>query len=416
MARSSTFAKQKQVTPTRVVIVGGGAAGLFCAAQLPEEMEVHILERLETVGRKVLVTGNGRCNLSNTGANTGGYNGDAAFASTVLKEASVEETMALFFALGLDVVADDAGRFYPTSHQAKSVVNVLTRTCEKKNVTFHADCTVTDIESPVGSHPYLLQTTQGTIEAEIVILATGGHCERTPGFSTTGYALAEQLGHKIVPQFPAIVQLITEEPDKAQLKAKGSRAVGKISIELDGVCVASSSGEILFTEYGLSGICTMEVSRYVSEFISQGKAGSMVAVLDLMPWRTEQELKKRLERLIRQGVSRRSVLDGFLPLSISRMIAHKAGSSTDTMAKLTKEWRMTLTGTKNYDFAQITCGGIDTREISPVTMQSKKHENLYLLGEMLNVDGSCGGYNLQFAWSTALLAAKKIIENETNND
>lgn len=407
----------------KVVIIGAGAAGLMCASQLPLSMDVTVLERMDSTGKKLLATGNGRCNLTNRKAEKtpeAFYHGDSAFAGQVIRSCPPSVVLDKFLRLGLDTVTEPgSGLVYPASYQAKSVWHILNYRCELNHVNFVTGCTVRQIlpdADPFSDFTYLIKTDRGDFPAHYVVLAAGGRSGTGLGSDGSAYALASALGHTVTPQFPALVQLKSSSKYPKQLK--GTRVRGRLTIEIDATRRGEQEGEILFTAYGLSGICTMELSRLVSEACAKDPACRITGILDLQPGRELAELKAVLSANVRSGFAPEMALSGMLPLKLALLIGAQAGNDTDRMAEITKSWRLPLTGTLGFPHSQVTCGGVATAQVKNVTLESKLHPNLYLLGELLNTDGDCGGYNLQFAWSCGILAAGDITlkyNNENRN-
>lgn len=412
--KESTEAERRLLRSKKVVIIGAGASGLFCASSFPRGMDITVLEQLPQPGKKLLATGNGRCNLSNLKAQTDArrhYHGDPAFAAEVVTHCPPGLTALTFGSFGLQT-ALEGDLVYPASFQAKSVLHILRYQCTLNKVRLVTNCPVKQIlpTNGVASHPYRICTSKGDFPADYVVVSTGGRCNESLGSNGSGYNLVKELGHHIVPPYPALVQLCSDS--KYPRKLKGIRVRAKLTIEINGQARGESAGEILFTDYGLSGICTMELSRLVSKEWMINPGSRIVAVLDLLPeWTDTETLKQTLQAYLHNGFAPEDVLTGMLPIPLAQIIAAQAQKDTDKMAHIARHWRLVITDTRGFSYAQVTCGGADTAQVNPATLESKLHKGLYLLGELLNVDGDCGGYNLQFAWSCAYLAAQNIIKD-----
>ncbi len=396
------------------LIIGGGASGLAACIQAKRQYHlsrVCVLERMPRVGKKLLVTGNGRCNLSNLNAEPASYS-NPDFASGALGRFDVRSTTDFFESLGLYTVADSEGRVYPMSGTASSVLDALRQEAERIGVAIICDKTVSGIEKR--GERFILNS--GEFTAEKVIVASGGMAASVHGSDGSGYKLLESLGHKIVTVLPALVQLRCKNPLKS---LKGIRAAAKIGIEADGQLFAQSSGEILFTDYGISGIAAMDVSGAVSERLAACPGSRVFAVLELAPTLSEAQI----ESIITRGISRapsapvRGLLCGILPKMLAEEVCKASINYSPSLCAsdlkiediasiscAVKRFRLELSGTNGFRDAQICIGGADTQEFCFTTLESCKVKNLYACGEVLNVHGACGGYNLQWAWSSGRLA------------
>ncbi len=423
------------MTEFDLIIVGGSASGLCAAIQAARTnsaMSVAVLERMPRVGKKILATGNGRCNLSNINAAAHPYH-NAAFAKTALAKYDVEKTLAFFKSLGLLTVTDSEGRIYPMSNTAASLLDALRFEAERLNVKTLCNTAVKGVKKlPDGR--FSLNCTQtmpvpegaksnGIIHtaffADKLIIAAGGKASPAHGSDGSGYELLRQLGHHITPLFPALVQLITDSTAPKQMK--GIRVSAMISVETDGVAAAATGGEVLFTEYGLSGIAAMEVSRVVSSHFASGGTVGCFAVLDLAPALTKEELTVFIKDIVLNNpvLPIEKLLAGVLPGRVGQVVCKMAGlreftekAGTLTTQQLTavvntlKALRFEVQGTRGFDQAQVTAGGAAVSEFNADSMQSRDVDNLYACGEILDVDGGCGGFNLQWAWSSGLLAGE----------
>ena len=393
-----------------VGVIGGGASGMAAAlaAAENEKVQVVLFERQARLGRKLQATGNGRCNLTNLHAGEKGYHGDTAeFAGAALQAFDVTQTLNWFRSLGLFTVAEDSGRVYPYSDQANSVVDVLRFGLEKENIRQELGFEVTKIRRKDGG--FSVENGERAVFCDRVVIACGGLAGTKLGGSMGGYQLLRSFGHRMTKLRPALVQIKCGWNGVSALK--GVRANCHAAILRDGVLHSESSGEIQFTEYGLSGPVIFEVSRDVC----QGK-GSWNCRLDFLPEITGEELNKELKRRRATGLSVEELLTGILHNRLGRVLTKNAGiSGNRTIASLSDEeieavcanvkaFEVQLTETLGMDSAQVTAGGIVTDEFDPNTMESKKVPGLYACGEVLDIDGDCGGYNLQWAWSSGRCA------------
>lgn len=393
-----------------VGIIGGGASGMaaaLAAAQYPNT-QVILLERQSRVGRKLGATGNGRCNLTNLHAGAGGYHGEnPAFAGPALERYPVEETLNWFRALGLFTVAEDSGRVYPYSDQANSVVDVLRFALEKPNIRQELGFEVEKVKKT--SEGFQISGNGQTIDVDRLIIACGGLAGTKLGGSMSGYKLLRGFGHHCTKLRPTLVQLKTGWAGVAGLK--GVRANCHAAIYHDGALHRESTGEIQFTEVGLSGPVMFEISRDAC----QG-SGEWICSLDFLPQWEEEALLRELLRRQETALPASELLTGILHNRLGRVLTQAAGISPNRQiselskvqlqeaAAQVKSFEVSLTEPLGMDAAQVTAGGICTSEFDENTMESRLVPGLYACGEVLDIDGDCGGYNLQWAWSSGRLA------------
>lgn len=391
-------------------IIGGGASGMAAAlaAAENEKTQVVLFERQARLGRKLQATGNGRCNLSNLNAMAGGYHGDEAdFAAAALNAFSAEQTLRWFRGLGLFTVAEESGRVYPYSDQANSVVDVLRFALEKENIRVELGFEVTKIRKK--DDRFLVEGGERSVCCDRVIVACGGLAGTKLGGSMAGYQLLRSFGHKMTKLRPALVQLKCGWNGVAALK--GVRANCRAQILRDGAIHSQSSGEIQFTEYGLSGPVIFEVSRDAC----YGR-GEWVCKLDFLPDISENELRSELENRRNSKLSVEELLTGILHNRLGRVLTKAAGISGNrsisnlsdeelaAVCRTVKAFEVGLTEPMGMDSAQVTAGGMVTAEFDPATMESRLVPGLYACGEVLDIDGDCGGFNLQWAWSSGRCA------------
>lgn len=393
-----------------VGIIGGGASGMaaaLAAAQYPNT-KVILLERQSRVGRKLGATGNGRCNLTNLHAGASAYHGeDPAFAAPALGRYPVEETLCWFRALGLFTVAEDSGRVYPYSDQAGSVVDVLRFALEKPNIRQELGFEVEKIKKT--SEGFQISGNGQIIDVDRLIIACGGLAGTKLGGSMSGYKLLRSFGHHCTKLRPTLVQLKTGWSGVAGLK--GVRANCHAAIYHNGVLHQESTGEIQFTELGLSGPVMFEISRDAC----QGQ-GEWTCCLDFLPQWEEETLLQELLRRQKTALPASELFTGILHNRLGRVLTQVVGISPNRQiselscqqlqeaAAQVKGFEVSLTEPLGMDAAQVTAGGICTSEFDENTMESRLVPGLYACGEVLDIDGDCGGYNLQWAWSSGRLA------------
>ena len=393
-----------------VGIIGAGASGMAAALAAAENpnVQVLLLERQARVGRKLQATGNGRCNLTNLHALDGGYHGQSpAFAQPALAAFDPQATLAWFRSLGLYTVAEPSGKVYPYSDQANSVVDVLRFALEKPNITLYAGFEVQKVRrEPEG---FSVSDAEQTLYCDKLIVACGGLAGTKLGGTMAGYKLLGKLGHKATRLRPALVQLKSAWGEVTALK--GVRANCHIQILHDGVLHRSSNGELQFTEYGISGPVVFEVSRDVC-----AEKGRWTARMDFLPDWTEAQLYEELLHRSTGNLPMDELLTGILHNRLGRVLTKAAGVKGKQVARqlteqealqvccAVKAFELELTEPMGMDSAQVTAGGVITDQFDEQTMESRLVPGLYACGEVLDIDGDCGGYNLQWAWSSGRCA------------
>ncbi|MCI8553581.1 MAG: aminoacetone oxidase family FAD-binding enzyme [Clostridiales bacterium] len=415
--------------PYDMAIIGGGAAGLSAAVfacraaaargMTEGKLSVLVLEKGARVGRKLLATGNGTCNLANTEAAPERYHGrNAAFVAPALQRLPAGEVCRFFSSLGVECVTRENGRVYPRCLQAGAVLDCLRLEMQANGVEERCGTPVTALRQRGGG--FELLTGGGDLcRARRVLVCTGGAASPSLGGSSDGYALLGGLGHSRSALFPTIVQVRT---DPSLVKAvRGIRVDARVSFQLDGRELAAERGELLFTEYGLSGPVVMQISRCVGEW-ERKKQGRLTAVLDLLPDLDREETTALLIRRRRlKGRTLEQYLTGFVNKRLGQTLLRAAGLGplslpaeilTDgelaQLAARLKGWELAVTGTQGFAGAQATAGGVSTAEFDPYTLQSRLAPGLYAAGEVLDIDGDCGGFNLHWAWASACLAAEAM--------
>ncbi|MBO4696896.1 MAG: aminoacetone oxidase family FAD-binding enzyme [Lachnospiraceae bacterium] len=426
-----------------VTVIGGGASGL-CAALSAREAgaEVVLLEHNDRLGRKLSATGNGKCNLGNAFLSEECYRGgDSAFVNTVFDKMSPEMVRAYLSGHGL-FLKEKRGYFYPYSEQAASVVNFFASRLKDAGVKVRLWAEVTEVLYSMNNGGSFLvryidkeSGRNEQIPCDSVIVASGGLAGDNLGAGPVGYEIAKSFGHPVTKLFPALVQLICKgagtkaisgvraEADVKLLTGNGLSAQGG-SRKGNAVRTYSESGEVLFTDYGISGIAVMQLSRYASEALQKGLEA--VLELDLMPGTDAEVLCKEFRVLAEKThtISTEDMLTGFLPKKLLYKIICEAGvraeqpfaslseAQRNAIVSQMKGFRLSVTGTKEFASAQVTAGGIELGGIDAETMESGLRKGLYFTGELLDVDGTCGGYNLQFAFATGLLAGRAAARKD----
>lgn len=404
-----------------VVIIGGGASGMTAAITAKDfGLDVAIVEGTDRIGKKILTTGNGRCNITNSLISFPFENFHSAndgFFIKSLNKFSVEDTKAFFLNLGLPIIELEKGKNYPQSLQASSVVDILKMALEEREIPVYNSYKVKSIHKSKGK--FTLSTgneDSSVIKCKKLIMACGGKSAPKTGSDGSGYTLAKSLGHSIIEPNPAIVQL---KLSHNKLKAlSGIKFNGYAEVLCDGKSIRKEFGEILFTDYGISGPPILQISREASLGCFKGK--EVKILVDMMPDKSLKELEDFLEGHF-AVFSCREVINSLIGVVNKKMIPillREAGidnlhkpcyeltwKEKKALINLMKSWEFKCVGTNGFQAAQVTTGGINTKEVDSETLKSKLVDNLYFCGELLDVDGDCGGFNLQWAWSSGFTAA-----------
>ena len=396
-----------------VAVIGGGASGMLAALTAAEDktQRVLLLERQQRLGRKLLATGNGRCNLTNTGASPANYHGeDAAFARPALEAFPPAAALAFFRSLGLLTAEEYGGRVYPLSNSANSVLDVLRLALDAAGVEQRCGESVRALRR--NDKGFTLVTDGGELGADRVIVACGGCAGASLGGVKDGYELLRPLGHRRTALHPALVQLTTA-PDYPRA-LKGVRVQCSLRLMRGGEALAESRGELQFTERGVSGPAVFDLSRTAAT-----EGGALTLHAALLPLGEEELLGLLRARREAQGALAASeLLTGMLHNRLGRMLVKYAGLGAATpLSELTekelrrvaaacRDFTLPVTGTEGFDHAQVTAGGLRTAEFDPETLESRLVPGLFVCGELLDVDGDCGGYNLQWAWASGRLAGR----------
>ena len=394
----------------RICIIGGGASGMAAALAAAENpnAQVILLERQARLGRKLLATGNGRCNLTNTHALEDHYHGeDVSFSKAALQAFTPEQTLAWFQSLGLYTVIEPSGKVYPYSDQANSVVDILRLNLERENIEVKTGFEVQKIQKTETG--FAVSGSEETLECHKLIVACGGLAGSKLGGSMAGYKLLGRLGHRSTRLRPTLVQIKSAWNGIAALK--GVRANCHVQILRDGAVFAESAGEIQFTEFGVSGPVIFEISRDVCA----GK-GNWTCRMDFLPHMLGEDLEEELNCRRKTNLPMDELLTGILHNRLGRVLTKAAGIKGKQFVKeisnaelaeviaAVKSFEIGLTEPMGMDSAQVTAGGVITDGFDPATMESRLVPGLYACGEVLDVDGDCGGYNLQWAWSSGRCA------------
>ena len=401
----------------KICVIGGGASGLTAAiAAARRGAEVLILEQKEKAGKKILATGNGRCNLTNTHMSAECFRGeDPVIIKKVLEQFGASDTCRFFGELGVLMKKRDT-YVYPRMEQSSAILEVLMMELMRLGVRILTDTRVTKIEP--GKKGFRIYTASGRqiFKADKVILSTGGRAAAKLGSDGSGYTIAKSLGHSIVPVAPALVQLRTE--GDSLKKAAGVRTECRISLYTDNRKAAEDTGELQITDYGISGIPVFQVSRFAAMALYEKQ--KVRAVLDFLPFILADEFSGLLQKrkMGREEEQAEDFMIGIFHKKLISPLLNRAGifnrmkvkemdeKKIRTIVKACKEYKVEITAANSFEQAQVCAGGVRTREINENTMESQYVPGLYITGELMDVDGICGGYNLQWAWATGYIAGE----------
>lgn len=401
-----------------VAVIGGGAAGMMAAITASEEgKKVILLEKNDAVGKKLSATGNGRCNFTNQSANdVKHYHGaEKSWIGEALARFSVEDALSFFEKIGAAPVLEEQGKYFPRCGQASAVCELLERKMKALSVQIDSRCQVENICFHAAHAEIVCE--QENVPAKHVILATGGLAAPQTGSDGFGYSIAASVGHTILPCMPVIVQMVTEKGFRKRLD--GLRIKGDAVLVVGDSPVRKESGDILFFDYGLSGPAVFQLSIPAQYAIKDGK--SAYIELDLLPDYDEHRLYNEIRwRFGQPELTVSDCLVGLLHKKLIGAVLEAAGISekeeawsvsepgSRAVCKTIKHWRHKVTQAKNWENAQATAGGISAAEVEAGTLKSKLQSKLSFCGEILDVVGDCGGFNLQWAWTSGFCTAKGI--------
>lgn len=393
---------------TDLAIIGAGASGLVAAisALRHGKCKVTVIEKLQRVGKKILSTGNGRCNLSNKNISESDYSGDTQLLSYTAKEA--ENIPEFFASIGLLCRNDDSGRIYPYSMSASSVLDALRFTAKAEGADVICDTEVKDILKI--DNGFKIVCDNAVITAKKIIMAAGGCASPSLGSSGDGYTLCKKLGHSTTKLYPALAPIRTQT--ELVKSVKGLRTPAEVSLISQGKTICRESGEVQFTDGALSGICIFNISATACQYIGNGEIS-----LDTAPDINSSELFSLIKNTtkLRSHLSSDELLTGLYHKRIGQAIIKIAGISLTELCKditdkeiravthIAKDWRFPIKAVSDWSLAQVTCGGIPACEVTD-RLESKKAHDMYICGEILNIQGKCGGYNLDWAWKSGYTA------------
>jgi len=397
------------------LIIGAGASGLISAIILARRgKRVLLLEKNSKIGKKLLATGNGRCNITNQRPTSNKFHSqNPKFIPQILDEYNYQSIRIFFKSIGLELIEAKEGKVFPMSLQALSVVELLEYSCIELGVNILCDARVNKI---INKKDFYIVTYNNTIivDTKNIVVATGNISAPQLGGVDDGLNFAKNLGHNIIKPSPALVQLTSNM--KNLKKIAGVKVDSRVSLKLKDKTI-EKDGDVLFTNYGISGLAILDISRTVIEELNYNK--NVTLTIDLMPKMSSKQLLSLLKKSIRKkGKKPLDIwLKGFInkkliayilePLKFDNLV--EKDITTQDLEKIVggiKSFKFIVNGDRGYKGAEVATGGVDTKEINPKTMESKKHKGLYFIGEVLDVDGDRGGFNLHFAWVCGMRVAK----------
>ncbi len=418
-----------------LAIIGGGASGMAaawhassCSKERGTALSIAVFERNDRAGKKLLSTGNGRCNLTNLDCSLRRFHGGSPeFCRYALERFPPTRVLTLFESIGVRCIVEEGGKVFPSSLHASSVLDALRLALEENGIRLITGVKVSALEADAGGFRIVSGSSGRSWTASGTIVAAGGKCAPATGSDGGGYGLLRAFSHALIEPLPSIVQLTTET--RLVKPLSGNKIRGAVTLVVDGRAIRTETGEILFTDYGLSGPPVLQLSGYVSRSLYEAKrgkvSGSAAVLVDFMPELDAKEVERMLHarkerfrsRSLEEfltGLFHRRLAYGLLRFATGKPLSAPVAGLTDVemgmLVRACKELPVNVTGTMPFSHAQITAGGIDTSGFDPGTMASKKVRGLFACGEVLDIDGDCGGFNLQWAWASGFLAGQSAVD------
>lgn len=408
-------------TPISIAIVGAGAAGLMAAITAARQnAKVHLYEQNKAPAKKILASGNGRCNISNAHLSSHDYFGqNPKFVQYALDNFGFSHLQKFCKSIGLLFNTLDDGRSYPLSNEAKSVALSFEAYALSCGVEIFTEHTISRVEKKGGKF-YLHTPLNVSAPYDRLLIATGSEAAPQLGGSALGYALAESLGHSLLPTYPSLVQLHIDS--SIHEKMSGVKQDAQVTLYLDGKAEEHIKGDILFTKYGISGFAILDISQKASSALLEYRRVNIG--VDLLPMFDRQNLSAQLVQMCQALPTHtiEMVLSGLIPIKIARALLEDAKINTKTPAKelhtkmakqivsKIKDWRFSIKDTHGFKHAEVSGGGVNTDEVNEKTMESFKCKGLFFAGEVLDIVGRRGGYNFHFAWASGYLAGKEMAK------
>ena len=410
------------------IIIGAGASGLVTAIVAARRgKKVLILEKNNKVGKKLLATGNGKCNITNQKPTPNRfYSQNPSFIEQSLGGYNYQSIKQFFKSIGLELIEAKEGKAFPMSLQASSVVELLVCECEQLGVTILCETEVKSVSKKNNS--YEIKHTTGKVTASSLVIATGHLSAPQLGGVDDGVNFAKSLGHKFIKPFPTLVQLTSPQKESYLKQMAGVKVESRVTLQHKNKSI-QKQGDVLFTTYGISGLAILDISRFVIEELLDKK--SIMLTIDLIPKMSKEQLlslmkkslvkksKKPLEVWMQGFINKKLIQPILEPLKLQNQTVGSISPSEmplgtsnihqlESIVENIKSFKFKVNGSQGYKGAEVATGGVDTKEVDPLTMESKKHKGLYFTGEVLDVDGDRGGFNLHFTWVCGLRAGEHL--------
>jgi predicted Rossmann fold flavoprotein len=400
-----------------IIVVGAGAAGLVASITAARAGHtVTLLEQNSKVGKKILVSGNGKCNIDNKYISAHRFHGEnSEFIKKVLEGYDFDVVEKFFTSIGLELIEGKEGKMFPMSLQASSVVELLEYEARRAGVEILCECSVTSVNKE--GNTFIVETTQDRKTSHILLLASGSPAAPQLGGSDAGYAFAVKMGHNLIPSYPSLVQLCSEE--HWVKGCAGVKVAGNAKLYANGEQITEKKGDLLFTNYGISGLAILDISREVSTRLADYEYCELS--LDLMPELSKEKLSHLLLNRIEENSNKPLSLwlQGVLNKKLIPIIFEQSKCKAKIEGELNrkevgklvyaiKNLKLSINDTKGFKGAEVATGGVNSTEVDAQTMESKLVPNLYFAGEILDVDGDRGGFNFHFAWVSGLRVAKAL--------
>lgn len=406
---------------SKILIVGGGAAGMFASIFAARNgHEVHVFEKNDKLGRKLFITGKGRCNITNACDVEELFPAvmrNSRFLYSSFYGYTNQDVIDFFESLGVRTKIERGNRVFPVSDHSSDVIRALSDEMRTQGVKVHLNTEIRNIETDKEEFQYLVLSDGAKVEGDSCIIATGGVSYRATGSTGDGHRWAQKLGHKVTELLPSLVPLEIREPWIPELQGLSLRNV-KVDVRLGKKKLFEDFGEMLFTHYGVSGPVILSASSVIGSKIDK----QLILTIDLKPALSEEQLDHRVLRDFEENKNRqfKNALGKLFPAKLIPVMIERSGIALDKkvneiskeerkqFVNLIKNFDMKIAGLRGFQEAIITRGGVSVKEVNPGTMESKLVKNLYFVGEVLDLDAVTGGYNLQIAWSTAYAAANSL--------
>lgn len=407
-----------------IIIIGGGLSGVISAIfakQKNKNIDVIILEKNEKICKKVLISGNGRCNLLNKNLNINRYHSDhfnenKKIIESIFKKFNDKKILSFFENLGILFKEEKDGKLFPITDNANSIVDVLSYELKKLGIKVFLNTEVLEIKKE--NNIFYIKTNNNNFSADKIVVSTGGCAYPQIGTTGDGYLIAQKFNHKIIKPFPSIVPLIID--CNYLKKVSGIKFDGNAKIIFNNTIVKENRGDILFTDYGISGISVISISRYATELLNKNIKSKLFLSIDFLPNLSEDKLKKHILNIknINKDKDIRFLLLGLInpklsdyifleKINLNKKLIDLNISDIKKIIETLKDTKYKIIGDKGFTFSQVTAGGINLKEVSNV-LESKKIDNLFFTGELLDVDGDCGGFNLMWAFASGATVGENI--------